>query len=266
MSLLACALGSLVFCGIARFLARRLRFLDRPGSEAHKQQATAVPYGGGAAMMLALGLGCVCAVLLGDLTAELLRGKASLMLAAAGLFLLGLVDDLRHLPARAKLLVQTLLVVGGLYPSGLRIESLDFLPGLDIAAAVIWCVLITNAYNLLDHADGLSSSVALTTCIVLLITALLGNDPHTGLLIGLLMSALLGFLWWNRPPARLYMGDAGALPLGFLLGVGALQVTFWESDSGHGSQLAVLSPLLLTAIPIYTPRWWWSNVCAVTGR
>lgn len=235
--------------GAIRF-AVRLGFLDRPGTEAHKRQARAVPYGGGPVVALAL----VAAVLAGWLAGGdsappkevwYLAGGATVLLG------LGLIDDLRPLGAGVKLAVQAAVAAAVVPLAGLEIDSFrGTSPLLAYGAAWAWLVLVTNAYNLIDHADGYSGAIATVSATVLLSGALLAGHPDEARLWLALIAALAGFLVWNLPPARLYLGDAGSLPLGFLIGYGTLSTTFWDSGTG-GTQLAVLAPVLITAIPLF---------------
>lgn len=257
--LTAGALGcviSLVLTRLAMWLAPRLRFLDRPGSEAHKQQARIVPYGGGPAMAVALAGGLSAAwwvftsrpvVVEGPLD----RGPLWPVLAgAAALLVLGAIDDRKALRAKPKLIVQLVVCAAAVWWSDLAIDSLRSWPVLAYGLAWGWLVVVTNAFNLLDHADGMSAGCAVVSCAVLLSGSLLQGDAALALLWAGLIAVLAGYLWWNHPPARVYMGDAGSLPLGFLIGVGTLSVTFWAQADG-GSALALATPFLITAIPIF---------------
>ncbi|MFW5858978.1 MAG: MraY family glycosyltransferase [Planctomycetota bacterium] len=247
---------STVASGGARLLFHRLALIDRPGTEDHKHHAAAVPYGGGAAVLLAVLVAMGLALLRQPQLAQP-TDRGPLWPIAGGalaLFCLGQVDDLRPLPARLKLLVQILIISAVVLLGGLQVDFLatrDW-PVLALSSAVLWCVLVTNAYNLLDHADGFSATTALISAVVLLAAALMAEDPVLAALWAALIGALGGFLIWNLPPARLYLGDAGSLPLGFLLGAGALSITFWPSSAERPvSPLALTAPLLITAIPIY---------------
>lgn len=242
--------GSALLCWLAIRLAPQLRFVDRPGAEAHKQHARTVPYGGGAGMVLAV-LG---ALLVGAFATPLVErgGLPWAMLAgAAVLAVVGLIDDLRPLPARLKLLLQAAVCGLAVWLADLPVDFLRQVhPLLAWAAAFAWLVLVTNAYNLLDHADGLSGAVAMVGFLALAGGAMLGGDPGAARTWLCMAAAVGGFLLWNRPPARLYMGDSGSLAIGFLIGCGTLSTTFWPSDEG-GSPLALLSPLLICAIPLF---------------
>ncbi len=255
--ILPCALVlSGLSVGLCRIWARRLAFIDQPGVEAHKQHGNAVPYGGGIGMGFALAVCVVGAWFLFPAEqrhSELLNHGNTTFVALAGallLFGLGLWDDVRRLRASAKLVVQAVICAAAVKVGDFGIDSLAAMPGVAFLTAWCWLMLVTNVYNLLDHADGLAGSVALVSAGVLFYGSVAADDLGSSLLWAALMGSLGGFLLWNLPPARIYMGDSGSLPLGFLIGVGTLSVTFWPSDEG-GTPLAILSPLLITAIPLF---------------
>lgn len=228
--------------------SHRAGFLDRPGAEAHKQQAMAVPYGGGAAVALGLLVALIGSWLVFDIAPR--PAAWAVAGGALALFAVGLRDDWRALSARAKLAAQLVIAAIVVPCSGLAVDHLAAWPLLAHAAAIAWIVLVSNSYNLIDHADGVSSTTAIISSAVLLAGCLLSGDLAMAMVWATLIGALLGFLRWNLPPARLYLGDAGSLPLGFLVGVGTLSVTFWPSGEG-GSALALLAPLLITALPLF---------------
>jgi UDP-GlcNAc:undecaprenyl-phosphate GlcNAc-1-phosphate transferase len=249
--------ASLIATRLTMWLSRRLSFLDRPGGEAHKQQAAAVPYGGGLAMAVAVAIGLATVALWPPLNAIPLEGSnpkhgslVPVYLGALALLAVGLYDDLRPLRPGVKLLFQAVIAALVVPSAGLGIESLRAWPPLYYGAAWAWLVLVSNAYNLLDHADGMCGSVATVSALVLFSGGIMSGDLDFARWCLMLAAACVGFLAWNLPPARIYMGDAGSLPLGFLIGAGTLSVTFWPSGVS-GSPLAVLSPVLITALPLF---------------
>jgi len=194
------------------------------------------------------------------------------MLLAGGtvLMLLGLVDDRFGLDWRVRLLVQAVVAVV-LVRSGWRlslfleaqpspdtpgVEWLVLLAQLLIdALSVLWIVGLVNSLNMLDNMDGLSAGVAAIAAAMLAAVMLLTPDPATrepqlfvaGLLL-VVVGSLTGFLWHNRPPARLFMGDAGSYLVGYLLATSTLSATFaFRGVPRH----AILAPLCVLAVPLY---------------
>ncbi|MBM4117167.1 undecaprenyl/decaprenyl-phosphate alpha-N-acetylglucosaminyl 1-phosphate transferase [bacterium] len=244
-TVLAC-LSSLLLGRLAIAAAPRLRFLDPPG--ARKLQARPVPVLGGAAIFLGLLLG-VAPGLAGP--ERFLLGRW--LTAGAWLLALGMVDDRRGLGPLARL-------VGQLLAALLFLPELSAWLGPDWvwparAIGLLWLLGLINAFNFLDNMDGAAASTAFWTALALGLS--LATAGGAALADGLwpLAGALLGFLWWNRPPARLYMGDAGATCLGFSLGLFALLAV------GRASLSPWLAPLFL-AVPLYDT----ASVCWIRWR
>jgi len=224
---------------VLRWLALRMGFLDQP-DDGRKDQARPVPLLGGPAMFLA----AVVALLLahGRGLPESVRGS---MLAGALVALLGLLDDHRPLSAWLRLAVQAgagvLLVVHGVQ------VRLDFLPAAgNLALTLFWVLAITNAMNLLDNMDGLSAGVAAIASAWMVLLGVWNAQPLVAPVAAALLGACLGFLRYNLPPARIYMGDSGAYFLGFFLALLSLQLRFRGQD--EAATWAV--PLLLLAVPL----------------
>jgi UDP-GlcNAc:undecaprenyl-phosphate GlcNAc-1-phosphate transferase len=149
---------------------------------------------------------------------------AVFMLGAAAIHLTGLWDDFTNLRPRYKFLIQIIvavvLVVSGIrfYRLALPFTSLviNFAP-LSIVLSVFWLVGVSNAVNLIDGMDGLSSTVSLAASLAFGFMALALDRPISALVCFALSGAIIGFLFFNRPPARIFMGDSGALFLGYVL-------------------------------------------------
>ncbi|HYE07499.1 MAG TPA: MraY family glycosyltransferase [Planctomycetota bacterium] len=253
LAALTAFIASLVLNLVAIRAALRLGFLDQPGSEAHKQHATAVPYGGGLAMAIAFALAVGVGLALSTQAIDAPTGRRLAVIGAGALVLLavGLADDRRPLRARAKFAAQAAVCAATVWAADLALDSLRPYGVVAYLAAWAWMVLVTNAYNLLDHADGFAATVAGISACVLFSGSVLAGDLAAATVWLALIGTLAGFLCWNRPPARIYMGDAGSLPLGFLIAAGTLTVVFWPSTENAGSPLAVCAPLLITAIPLF---------------
>jgi UDP-GlcNAc:undecaprenyl-phosphate GlcNAc-1-phosphate transferase len=182
-------------------------------------------------------------------------GKLWISLGAATiLMVLGLIDDRRGLDWRLRLGVQTLIAVA-MVAFGWRLSLFIQSPLLTGALSVLWIVGLINTFNMLDNMDGLSAGVAAIVAAILAAVILTAPDPVTKgpqLFVGgfllVLVGSLLGFLWHNRPPARIFMGDAGSYFVGFCIAVATISATF----AGEGlPRHAILAPLCVLAVPLY---------------
>ncbi len=200
---------ALVLTEPLRRLALRRGITDRPS--ARKAHTRPTPYLGGVAVALAtLTAGTLTALAGGVLDPVLgvLLGGAALMCTV------GLVDDLRPLSAGLRLCIETpaaaLVVLVGGHP--------DIFGGaIDAVLAVVWIVFVTNAFNLLDNMDGAASSLCVVIAVFACVTAPAGGRGGLGPVMAALAGACVGFLFHNRHPARIFLGDAGSLFLGFTL-------------------------------------------------
>jgi UDP-GlcNAc:undecaprenyl-phosphate GlcNAc-1-phosphate transferase len=163
-------------------------------------------------------------------------------------FVVGLLDDVlgERMPVAAKAAGQV-LAAGVLLAADVRTS---FLPAewMNQALTLLWLVGITNAFNLLDNMDGLSSGVALVASSVLLLNAWLLGEFFICLLLAAFIGSLLGFLLFNFHPASVFLGDCGSLFIGYLLGSLTLLERYVSNASS--SLFSVLMPVLVLAIPI----------------
>ncbi|HLL90871.1 MAG TPA: MraY family glycosyltransferase, partial [Tepidisphaeraceae bacterium] len=121
-----------------------------------------------------------------------------------------------------------------------------------VGVSVLWITAITNAFNFLDNMDGLSAGVAAVCTAAFLVAALTIGQWFVAAALALLLGALLGFLWFNFPPARIFQGDAGSLVVGFLLGVLTVRTTFLRPGQDFGAGwYAVFAPVIVLAVPLY---------------
>jgi UDP-GlcNAc:undecaprenyl-phosphate GlcNAc-1-phosphate transferase len=190
---------------------------------------------------------------------------------AAVLHALGLRDDRRAIAAWPKLGVQVAVALSVAGAGGFRaLHLLDPMvggPWLSIAISACFIVALTNAVNFLDNMDGLAGGVSAIAAASLAVAAGIAGQWATSGLLAVLCGALLGFLAFNFPwrsgsSARIFLGDGGSLPVGFLLAVLAMQVTF-TSPGEPGYALGtrwygVLAPLVILAVPLY-------DACTVSG-
>ena len=231
-AVIAAAGLTLVLTEPARRVALRLGLTDRPAP--HKAHRQTTPYLGGVALVL----GCLLpvAVLARAWSLQLVTIVVAALLVAG----LGLVDDILSLSVRIRLAVEVLAAAAVALTT--RPLTVTGLPGLDMVITVGWIVVITNSFNLLDNMDAAAAAVGSATAGVLGGAALLaGQGPVAGLLL-CLAGGCIGFLAHNRPPARIFMGDAGSLFIGFVLATAALLCV----PPGRGNAYAVL--LLVTFV------------------
>jgi UDP-GlcNAc:undecaprenyl-phosphate GlcNAc-1-phosphate transferase len=222
-------------------VAQHRGILDHPGE--HKGHSLPVPYLGGLAMVTALSLAVVTAALLRPPDSGLHQLEAVLGMAVV-LSLIGLLDDLRGLGPIVRLSAEIAAGVG-VWIAGARVEISGSQP-VDVVLTVVWIVGITNAFNLLDNMDGLSAGVATLGSMSFFVMAAT-NDQY--LVAGLslaLAGCALGFLRHNFHPARIYMGDAGSLYLGFVLAYLGLKLRFPDNSDA----VTFLVPILALGIPI----------------
>ncbi|GHH64236.1 hypothetical protein GCM10017673_06530 [Streptosporangium violaceochromogenes] len=215
-----CLLGALGTRTLGR-LALRWDFTDRPGG--HKVHARPVPYFGGVAIMLGTIVPSLGLLGLAD------EHVTAIMVAAGAVSLLGLVDDIAPLSPLTRLAVEA-VTAGGVVLSGVQASVTG--TWLDAPITLVWIVVITNSFNLLDNMDGALGSVTAVSAAFLAGTAFVYDRPATGLLLIALAHACLGFLLYNWAPAKVFMGDAGSLFIGFVLACSAaLLVTGRDPDT-----------------------------------
>jgi UDP-GlcNAc:undecaprenyl-phosphate GlcNAc-1-phosphate transferase len=230
-------------------LGHRYGLLDQPGR--HKRHKRPVPYLGGAALFLAVWSALVVSALIAP---EWYEANTSplfyVFLGALVITLVGLADDLSPLSARVKLAAQVLIGLM-LYASGISVELLTTPYGsVDVGAAslvitVLWVVVMTNAMNLIDGLDGLAGGVALIAAITLLVIGYLLNSGWGVLFMPGLIGFLVGFLIYNRYPARIFLGDSGSMQLGYYFAIFSLLAPLKSFTAS-----ALYLPLLALGVPI----------------
>jgi UDP-GlcNAc:undecaprenyl-phosphate GlcNAc-1-phosphate transferase len=237
----ASLLLALFLTPLALRFALKKEVLDHPGD--YKRQESPIPYLGGLAIVGSFSIAIILASVLGSPVGGLNELQVVLGLGLL-LSLMGLVDDIRGLHPGLRFGIEIAAALGVWY-SGIQITFF----GNGIASQVVtvlWIVGVTNALNLLDNMDGLSAgAAAIAAGSFFLIAALNGQFLVAGLSIALTGCAL-GFLRHNFFPAKIYMGDAGSLFLGFVLAVIGVKLRF------NGEvQVTFLVPLLVLGVPIF---------------
>ncbi|MCG3172899.1 MAG: Undecaprenyl-phosphate alpha-N-acetylglucosaminyl 1-phosphate transferase [Myxococcota bacterium] len=222
---------------IFRSAAIKFGIVDRPSTPL-KTQREPVPYLGGLAIYA--GVLTTAAV-----TYELNQEVLGIFLSGTMILLLGLVDDFGVLTPKVKLAGQ-IIATAFMVRSGVFIK-LEMLPQwAAIALTFLWVVGLTNAINLIDIMDGLSSSVAAAASLALFSFALYCNRQMVAVLALAVAGAALGFFMHNKQPARIYMGDTGSLFLGFMLAALAMNNSYTRNNVA-----AAIAPALVLAVPIF---------------
>jgi len=245
---------------LVRVLARRTGMVDTPGK--HKTHATPTPLLGGVAIMGAFLITMLVVIFTsstrwleilpsGDailFISPLLR-IAILLAGALGMHLIGLIDDRHHLGPWSKLATQLPLIALVVIFADVRILTLTG-PVVSIVLTTLWIGVLVNAFNFLDNMDGLACGVAAICAAALLVVSALAGQAFETVLLAILLGALVGYFPFNAPPAKIFMGDAGSLLIGYLLGVGSCLISY--AHTGPASLSAgILMPLVIMAVPLY---------------
>ena len=246
-----------------RALAIRLGAMDAPNL-ARKTQTEPVPYLGGVAIALGISMITLGAVFVGsenfagENNDQLQDLALTVLLPALVLGAMGLFDDLRSLSPWPRLLTQTLIgtvvafvivengTIGTAFGSGDLASDAAHGSWLNTLVTIVWIVGICNSINFFDNLDGAASgAVAIAALGVFVIAFDRGQELVSALSI-VTAGATIGFLMWNKPPAKIYMGDAGALFLGIIISVATIRLNPGITPTWHS--LAI--PLMLLAVPL----------------
>ena len=227
---------ALLLTPVAGRLAHRLGILDHPSEQKFHRDPT--PYLGGVA--LAAGL-----VAIGVLTTGASAQVFVILLGGLVLGVWGLVDDWVTVRPSAKLLVQA-AAGSALWFADIR-AGLFGIEVLDLALTVLWVVAVTNAVNLLDNMDGLAAGVSTVAALTFFGIAASRGDYLVASFALAVAGASLGFLRHNLPPAKIFLGDAGALMLGFLLAALGLKLDL----VGENGFVRSAVPVLILGVPLF---------------
>ncbi len=232
------ALFSFYLVPVMRRAAIRWGVVDKPDGVLKNQQEP-VAYLGGVAIYLAFLLSLV---LVYDFTPHVV----GLLLGATIIVLIGLVDDFGVLKPYQKFAGQLLATVA-LLKSGIVIE-LEFFPvWLNYLLSAFWLLATLNALNIIDIMDGLSCGFSFFALVALAVVALIDGKESMLVLAACLAGTLLGFLYYNWHPAKIYLGDAGSMFLGLMLGTLAMEGSY----SSQGNVVGYIAPIMILGVPIF---------------
>lgn len=235
-------------------VARRLNIVDVP--DVRKIHSKPIPRIGGAAIFVSM-MGLIIPALflpsvIGD-SLQFVQSKVVALLFAAGfMFLVGLVDDIKGLRVRVRLLAQFIAAMIVCW-AGIRINSVTITDSLVInfgwfswPLTIFWIIGISNAINFVDGLDGLAAGICAATCgVIVILTLYFGPAVMTIMMLSLL-GALSGFLFFNFNPAKIFMGDSGSLFLGFTIASSSVLCAA-KAETLVGLAL----PILTLGVPIF---------------
>ncbi len=239
---------SLAVCLFAIWLARRWNLVDIPGREPHKQHDHPIPIAGGLALLLALLIGWI-------FHSGISNDLWKLLLPSLAVFGIGLLDDFRPVRFWIKLVVQVaasiLLIVLGVQvlavENGFREMPLFLSRGLDMFITVLWLVGMANAYNFIDSMDGLGTGLSVVAAVFFAFTSLIAGQAELAHFMAYLVGVCFALLLFNSAPAKLFLGDSGALFLGFLLG----EVSIYYNPRVFPQLSSWFVPIMVLGLPLF---------------
>ncbi len=217
--------------------AERIGLVDRPDGNL-KVHGSPVPYMGGVSVFLGFLIGLSIFIRYDQEVLAVLLGGTLILI-------LGLLDDMGGLPPRVKLLGQSLAILVAL-KGGVAIKIAFLPPVVAYLLSFLWLLGLTNGFNLIDIMDGLCSGTGAIACLFLFILSYSAGQGGVALMTIALMGALIGFLRHNYRPARIYLGDAGSLFLGYMLGALSMIGIY-----ARVNPVALLAPILILGVPIF---------------
>lgn len=257
---------STILTAVVKNLANSFGFVAHPVTERYHKKI--VPLGGGIAIFVTLLIFILPATaaikFMPGLLDSLARaaninlsdfwGKINqlivILLSAFILFVLGLWDDKSHLGPFIKLVIQLAVAIAASALGDVRVEFFIENRMITTFLSAFWIVLIINAFNFLDNMDGAAAGIAAIVSGILFNAAAISGQVFVGGLTLVFIGALLGFLVFNFPPARIFMGDAGSLVIGFFVALFTLRTTYYH-EAESGQWYSVFMPLVVMAVPLY---------------
>ena len=230
-----------------KWFAQRVGAMDVPKDE-RRVHNKPIPRLGGLAIFIGFMLSVV-------LFADITRQLQGVLIGAVIIVIVGAIDDITPLRALLKFFIQIIAALVAVYfgviidtfsnPFALGASQYIQLNSLSIPITVIWIVAITNSVNLIDGLDGLAAGVSIISSIVMLIISLMVSDINIAVILAALTGACLGFLPYNFNPAKIFMGDAGALLLGYILATMSILGLFKLY-----ALVSFAAPFLVLALPL----------------
>lgn len=259
---------SVILTMVAKRLAVRTGLIAQPVQ--NRYHRTVIPLGGGIAIFSTISIVILSAIItvkllvapgyldwLGNSVTVHTEGFISkigqlviILFLVFFLFALGLWDDKKHLSPFFKLSVEFVIVIIAAYFADIRFELFIENKIVTSLLSAVWIVLIINAFNFLDNMDGASAGIAIIISCILLTAAAVSSQVFVGGLTLVFIGTLSGFLVFNFPPAKIFMGDAGSLVVGFFVSLLTVRTTYYH-QAQSGQWYPIFMPLLVMAVPLY---------------
>jgi len=238
---------SLATTPVVKWFAKRVGAIDVP-NDSRRVHKRPIPRLGGLAIFIAFLLSVL-------LFADITKPVRGVLIGAVILVIIGVIDDIKPLRAYIKLIFQIIAALVAVYhdivieifsnPFVFSAADYVFLGYLKIPITVIWIVAITNSFNLIDGLDGLAVGVSTICSVVMLVISLMVSDPNVAVIMAALAGACLGFMPYNFNPAKIFMGDTGALLLGYVLATVSILGLF-----KFYAVVSFAAPFLILALPL----------------
>ena len=248
MALLTALVISFLATPVVKTFAYKVGAIDVP-EDARRMHKVPIPRLGG----LAIFIGFMVSILL---FVKITPEMKSILLGAAIIVVLGVVDDIMALPAMLKFVVQIIaaaipathgVVIQAFSNPNIFSKNLYWVLGwLSIPVTILWIVAITNAVNLIDGLDGLANGVSAISATTMLVIALLASEGQVAIVLAALVGACVGFMPYNMNPAKIFMGDTGATFLGYILATMSIQGLF-----KYYAVISFVVPFLILGLPIF---------------
>ena len=248
MALLTALVISFLATPVVKTFAYTVGAIDVP-KDARRMHKVPIPRLGG----LAIFIGFMVSILL---FVKITPEMKSILLGAAIIVVLGVVDDIMALPAMLKFVVQIIaaaipathgVVIQAFSNPNIFSKNLYWVLGwLSIPVTILWIVAITNAVNLIDGLDGLANGVSAISATTMLVIALLASEGQVAIVLAALVGACVGFMPYNMNPAKMFMGDTGATFLGYILATMSIQGLF-----KYYAVISFVVPFLILGLPIF---------------
>jgi UDP-GlcNAc:undecaprenyl-phosphate/decaprenyl-phosphate GlcNAc-1-phosphate transferase len=240
--------------------ARRFHLYDEP-DESRKLHTGNIPFIGGICFSLVFILVVLLMVWFDgiEIASAQYQKTATMSVyiaeAAFIILLLGFLDDFRDLPFTRKFIFQFFatffLILGairsGVFPKVFDVQNSSiFWNSVGTSISVFWFVGLTNAVNMIDGMDGLAGGTALISAIAMVVLAIFWGNLVLALALLILIGSVAGFLAYNLPPAKIFMGDTGSMFLGFILGIASWLIV----DSAPVNMISIFIPIVILGLPI----------------